>query len=377
MTIPMVNLTRQYQRLASEIEPLLLEVARSSHYVLGPQLQAFEADISHYLDTPHAIGVGSGSDALTIALNALQLGAGDEVITTGFTFVGTAEAIVHSGATPVFVDIERDTYNIDPQRVLEAITPRTRAVIAVHLYGQSAELDALAALCRDHDLALVEDCAQALGAEYHGQRAGTHGIIGCFSFYPSKNLGAFGDGGLLCTADDTLAERIRQLRNHGSRQHYDHVQTGYTSRLDELQAAVLRVKLQRLDHWNRQRAALAEHYRYRLAGSGLRLPKTAPGRTHVYQQYTIATAQRDRLKDRLAQQGIASAIHYARPLHRQPVFAPRHGHQSLPVAEQAAAEVLCLPLCPALQLDEVDRICDVLLQAITEKEADHGHVRTA
>ncbi|MCX7672102.1 MAG: DegT/DnrJ/EryC1/StrS family aminotransferase [Thiobacillaceae bacterium] len=360
MNIPMVDLKAEYALLRAELEPAVLEVLASAHYIGGPNVRAFEQEVAAYCGVKHAISCASGTDALLLALRACDIGPGDEVITTPFTFVATASTIAMCGARPVFVDIDRRTYNLDPARIEAAITPRTRAVVPVHLYGQPADLAPMAELCRRHGLKLIEDAAQSFGAEYGGRKSGAYGDVGCFSFYPSKNLGAFGDGGMVVTDDDALAERLRVLANHGSRVRYHHDLLGYNSRLDELQAAILRVKLKRIDDFNAARRRIAQAYNERLAGSAVETPYEDGKGLHVYHQYTLQSDRREAIQAALTAAGIASAIYYPVPLHRQALFADACQGLSLPVAEAAAQRVLSLPISPTLGEAQIERICAVV-----------------
>jgi dTDP-4-amino-4,6-dideoxygalactose transaminase len=346
MQIPMVDLQVQYQQLKGEIDRAIAAVLDTSHYILGPQGQAFEQEAAAYLGVKHAIGVSSGTDALHLALRAAGLGPGDEVITPPFTFIATAEAIAYVGATPVFVDIDPQTFNLDPALTARAVTGRTRAILPVHLFGQPADLVPLKQLCDEHGLLLIEDCAQSFGATYAGRQTGSWGALGCFSFFPSKNLGCYGDGGMIATSDDRLAEQVRMLRNHGSRVRYHHDIIGYNSRLDELQAAILRVKLRHIDRFNAQRRANAHYYSARLAQAGVTPPGEDGKGVHVYHQYTVLTDRRDAVQQSLTQAGCASAIYYPIPLHRQQVFAAACAGLTLPESDQAAARVLSLPIYP-------------------------------
>jgi dTDP-4-amino-4,6-dideoxygalactose transaminase len=324
-------------------------VLASGQYILGPETRAFEAEAASFLGVRHAVGVNSGTDALVIALRALGIGPGDEIITTPFTFIATAEAISHTGATPVFVDIDPETFNLDPDLAEAAITRRTRAILPVHLYGRPCDLDRLAGIAARNGLRLVEDCAQCFGAAWRGRRAGSWGSFGCFSFFPTKNLNTFGDGGLLATSDDGLAEAARMLRMHGARRKYFNEATGFNSRLDELHAALLRVKLPRLDAWNRWRAAAARRYRDLLESlPGIILPLEVPG--HVFHQYTIRIpgGVRDAVQASLAESGIGTMVYYPVPLHRLPVYQDRADGAACPEAERAAGEVLSLPIWPEI-----------------------------
>ncbi|HKL26599.1 MAG TPA: DegT/DnrJ/EryC1/StrS family aminotransferase [Desulfuromonadales bacterium] len=364
MQIPMVDLKIQYRQLKSEIDAAISKVLDSAHFVLGPEGTAFEQEIAVYLGVKHAVGVASGTDALHLALRAAGLGPGDEVITSPFTFIATAEAIAYVGAKPVFVDIEPDTFNIDVDRVAAAITPATRAILPVHLFGQPADLQPLAQICREHDLLLIEDCAQSCGARYGEKMTGSHGDQGCFSFFPSKNLGGFGDGGLVVTNRDDLAAEIRVLRSHGSRERYHHSLIGYNSRLDDLQAAILRVKLQHLDQFNARRRENAHRYSELLGELGIEVPYEDGKGTHVYHQFTILSDQRERLQKALFEAGVASAVYYPIPLHRQDVFLDICGNLAMPVSEQTARRVLSLPIFPELSEEQIQRVTGVIRAAL-------------
>jgi dTDP-4-amino-4,6-dideoxygalactose transaminase len=364
MRIPMVDLKAQYRHLKPEIDEAVQAVVASGQFVLGPAVAAFEREVAEYCGVRHAIAVASGTDALHLALRAADVGAGDEVVTTPFTFIATASAISYTGARPVFVDIDPATFNIDPALIEPAVTRNTRAILAVHLYGQPADLGPIRELCRARGLALIEDCAQSFGAEYGGRKCGAYGDMGCFSFYPSKNLGAYGDGGMVVTDDDTAAERLRQLRDHGRVAAYRHAMVGYNSRLDELQAAVLRVKLKRLDQYNRGRRGNARRYNERLADAGVATPVEDGKGLHVYHQYTIRTDRREAVRKALAVADIGSAIYYPVPLHRQEVYAACNAGISLPAAEAAAEEVLSLPMYPELTAEQIDEVAHVLRQAL-------------
>lgn len=356
MQIPMVDLQIQYQQLKGEIDAALTEVLASSHFILGPQGQAFEAEAAAYLGVKHAIGVSSGTDALHLALRAAGLGPGDEVITSPFTFIATAEAIAYVGATPVFVDIDPRTFNLDLERARGAITSRTRAILPVHLFGQPVDLMAFRQLCDDHGLLLIEDCAQSFGATVAGRQSGSWGEFGCFSFFPSKNLGCYGDGGMITTNDDRLAEQVRVLRNHGSKVRYHHHVIGYNSRLDELQAAILRVKLRHLDRFNRQRRANAHYYSARLEGCAATPPFEDGRGVHVYHQYTVLTDRREAIQKALTEAGCASAVYYPIPLHQQEVFLAQGSVSPRPVSERTARQVLSLPIYPELSEAQMDRV---------------------
>ena len=362
MSIPMLDLKAEYALFRDELLQRLATALESTQYILGPNVQALEQEVAAHLGVAHAVGCASGTDALHLALRALGIGRGDEVITSPFTFIGTSEAISYTGATPVFVDIRADTFNIDPAQVERAITPRTKAVMPVHLYGQAADLDAIVEICQRRGLRLIEDCAQSYGARYGGRMTGGFGEFGCFSFYPSKNLGAFGDGGMATTNDEALAAEVRVYRNHGSRVRYHHHVIGYNSRLDEIQAVILRVKLQYLEDFNTRRRAIAHAYNDRLAGCVV-TPVEAPNRVHVYHQYTIRSPHRDAIQKALGEASIGSMIYYPVPLHRQEVYADLCQGVRLPISEAVASEVVSLPIFPQMTLDQVDRVCEVVRAA--------------
>jgi len=368
VNVPMLDLVAEFNELEPELSAALRGVVASGQFILGSQVAAFEAEVARYLGIAHAVAVANGTDALHLALRAAAIGPGDEVVTPAFTFAATAEAIVHAGALPVFADIDPSSYNLDPASLEAAITPATRAVIVVHLYGQTADLAAIGAICERHGLTLIEDCAQAIGADFDGRRAGAWGALGCFSFYPTKNLGAYGDAGMVVTGDARLADRVRMLRHHGSRIAYRHELVGYNSRLDELQAAILRVKLKHLARMNARRRAHAAAYRRRLAGAPFALPAEHGRGEHVYHQFTIRAAGRDALREALTARGIATAIYYPVPLHRQPAFERQPGHPSLPASERAAREVVSLPIYPQLTEGAVQSVCEALLAAAVGEE---------
>jgi dTDP-4-amino-4,6-dideoxygalactose transaminase len=361
--IPLLDLRAQYASIRAEVEQAVRRVLESQQCILGPDVAALEEEIAAYCGTKHAVGCGSGTDALLLALRALDIGPGDEVLTTPFTFFATAGAVANVGARPVFADIDPRTFNLDPAAARDALRrhPRVKAILPVHLFGLCAAMDEFLAMAAERGIAVIEDAAQAIGAEHRGRRAGSMGAIGCFSFFPTKNLGGAGEGGILTTSDGRLAERLRALRVHGSRVRYYHDEVGTNSRLDTLQAAILRVKLKRLEQWTARRIAHAGLYRKTLAelGAPVRAPELPawPSR-HVYHQFVIRAPQRDRLRRWLAGQGIASEIYYPLPLHRQKCFL-HLGYEpgALPESERAAAEVLALPIYPELEPEQVARIC--------------------
>jgi dTDP-4-amino-4,6-dideoxygalactose transaminase len=351
----MVDPAAEYRLLKADIDAAVGRVLASGRYVLGPEGEALEREIAAYVGAPHAVGCNSGTDALHLPLVALGVGSGDEVVVPAFTFFATAEAVSYTGATPVFADIDARTFNLSIDSLKEKVTSRTRAVIAVHLFGQCAALEEIAAFCLDRGLALIEDCAQALGAQYQGRRAGGWGDFGCFSFYPTKNLAAAGDAGMITAKNKKHEETLRMLRHHGSRQTYLHERVGWNSRLDELQAAVLRVKLRRLDEFNAARRRVAQRYRERL--KGVQLPAEDARGTHVYHQFTVRSERRDAIREALAREGIAASIFYPIPLHRQPAYEASNRGVELPASEAAAKTVLSLPINPLLDDASVDRIC--------------------
>jgi dTDP-4-amino-4,6-dideoxygalactose transaminase len=353
--IQFLNLKRQYASIQPEIEAAALSVLRSGRYVLGDEVAALEEEFAAYCRTRHAIAVNSGTSALHLALLAAGVTAGDEVITTPFTFVATAAAIRYVGARPVFVDIDPATFTIDPARIERALTPRTRAIVPVHLYGQMADMDSILMIAAKHGLTVVEDACQAHGGLYYGQRAGSLGLSGCFSFYPGKNLGACGEGGIIVTSDDEQARLIRMLRDWGQDRRYHHVLEGYNYRMDGIQGAVLRVKLRHLETWTEARRSRAQLYSQLLANAPVDVPREAPGRRHVWHIFAVTTRHREQLKKMLAREGVETGLHYPTPVHLQPAYAAL-GHRpgDFPAAEAAANSVLSLPLYPELSMREVE-----------------------
>jgi dTDP-4-amino-4,6-dideoxygalactose transaminase len=363
--IPQLDLRAQYEAIGGEIEAAVVAVLRSGQFVLGPAAESFERAVAAYVGVPHAIAVASGSDALLLALMALDVGPGDEVVTTPFSFFATVSAITRLGATPVLADISPRDFLIDPAAVAAAVTSRTRCILPVHLFGQCADMTALDAIARPRRLAIVEDAAQAIGATRAGQPAGGIGDLGCFSFYPTKNLGAAGDAGLVTALDPRLAERVRRLRVHGSERRYEHLEVGINSRMDAIQAAVLEVKLGHLERWTEARRRCAAIYDELFAaarlGEVVALPAVAEGARHIFHQYVVRALRRDELRSALAAAGIGTAVYYPIPLHLQPCFADlgyRRG--DLPVAERAAEEVLALPMYPELRRDQQVRVVDAI-----------------
>ena len=370
MSIPLVDLKAQYKQIEDEINEAIQGVVRSGQFILGPEVEAFESEMATYCDTKYAIGVASGTDALQLALLACGIKPGDEVITTPFTFIATAETIAKCGATPVFADIDPKTYNIDPVKLESKINNKTKAILPVHLYGQPVDINPILDLARRYELKIVEDCAQALGAEYKGKKVGSLGDVGCLSFFPSKVLGAYGDGGMIVTNDPDIAERARILRNHGCKEKYYHLIPGFNSRLDSLQAAILRVKLRHLNEWielRRQKASLYCQPLERV--DGIKPPYVAPYSYHIFNYYTIRLnlrSKRDKLKEFLSSQDVATAIYYPLSLHLQEVYKPLGYRPSdFPRSEQAQEEVLSLPIYPELedqQIKETVRLIKVFCE---------------
>jgi UDP-N-acetyl-3-dehydro-alpha-D-glucosamine 3-aminotranferase len=364
--IPMVNLKAQYSEIQDEILSGFAETLDNCSFILGPNVQAFEKEAADYLGVKHAIGCASGTDALHLALRAVGIGPGDEVITSAFTFIATAEAIKYVGATPVFVDVDPGTFNITPENILKAITPKTKAVMPVHLFGQPADLYAIKAICEKHDLKLIEDCAQSFGATVSSQQTGSFGDAAGFSFFPSKNLGCFGDGGLVVTNCDDTAAKIKQYRNHGSDVRYYHDVVGYNSRLDELQAVVLRAKLKRIDQYNSARRHAAHLYSELMADLPLTTPYEDGVGVHVYHQYTLLCDRRDEVMKALQDKQIGCAIYYPVPLHQQNVFKDECEGLSLPVTESIAAHCFSLPICANLSDETVKQVASVIRTALSD-----------
>ncbi len=357
--IPFVDLKAQYASIKTEVNAAIQGVLESCQFTLGSEVAAFEEEFAAYSQARFGIGVNTGTSALHLALLAAGVGRGDEVITVPFTFIATASAIDYTGATPVFVDIDPKTFTMDPARIEAAITPKTKAIIPVHLYGQAADMDPILEIARRHKLVVIEDAAQAHGAEYKGRRAGSIGDMGCFSFYPGKNLGAYGEGGMVTTSNPEYTRTLRMLRDWGAEKKYHHVLKGYNFRLEGLQGAVLRVKLRYLEGWTEARRTAAGHYDRLLAGSGVPTPAQMPYARHVYHVYAIRTLERAAWQKALNDKGIQSGIHYPIPVHLQPAFAEL-GHKvgDFPHSERAANEVLSLPMFPELtqsQCEEVSR----------------------
>jgi dTDP-4-amino-4,6-dideoxygalactose transaminase len=379
-TIPMLDLRAQYESIAPEIRAAVDEVFAAQQFVLGPQCEALEHEISQACGTRHGVGVASGTEALELALHSCGVRAGDEVIVPAFTFIATGSAVSALGARPVFADIEPTTFNLDPAEIETRITPRTRAIVVVHLFGLAADMDPILAIAAKHGIPVIEDNAQSLGASYRGRKTGSMGRLGCLSFYPSKNLGAYGDAGMIVTDDEKLAARLRALRNHGQTGRYVSTERGWNSRLDEMQAAVLRVKLRHLADWTAARQAHARSYDSLLHDlPGVTLPRVPAGREHVYYLYTICVKDRaagndpggetrsDVVQQRLAERGVASVVYYPVPLHLQPLYSSLGGKPGdLRVSERAAREVLSIPLYPELTPAQVERVAQAVRDALRD-----------
>jgi dTDP-4-amino-4,6-dideoxygalactose transaminase len=349
LQVPLVDLAAQFRAIEPEVRAAIDRVLTNTSFILGDEVGQFESAFAAHVGAQGAVGVASGTAALELSLRALGIGEGDEVITTAHTFIATAEAISNAGARPVFADIDASTYNIDPNHVETLITPRTRAIVPVHLYGQPADLPALMSIAERHELRVIEDAAQAHGAEIDGRRCGGIGHLACFSFYPGKNLGAYGDAGAVTGNDPALLDRVRSLRDHGRTTKYEHVEIGFAERMDALQAAILAAKMPHLEAWTDARRAAAARYDHLLEGADLTTPEVARNVRHVYHLYVVRSVERDALHARLKSNGVGAGIHYPIPLHRQPAYvALGYGDVSLPVTEKAAAEVLSLPIYPEI-----------------------------
>lgn len=369
-TIPMLDLGAQFRSIEGEIRGAIDRVLESQHFILGPEVAALEKEVSQFCDTRYGVGVASGTDALILALAASGIGDGDEVIVPSFSFIATADCVSLLRATPVFVDIDPVTFCIDPAQVGKKITARTKAIIPVHLYGQAANMDPILDIARQHNLKVIEDNAQAIGATYNGRKTGSMGDMGCISFFPSKNLGGYGDGGMIVTDSEELYGRLRSLRAHGATKKYFSIEQGWNSRLDEIQAAILRVKLRHLDSWaegRRSRADLYDHYFESV--SGVVAPKRADHGTHVFHQYTVRVQNRDAVNKALAARGVPSMVYYPVPIHLQPIYVAL-GYQkgALPASEQASEEVLSLPIYPELTDDQIEYVAETLADVIEGRQ---------
>lgn len=365
--VPFVDLKAQYHSIRDEVRTAVDNVFESTQFVLGDAVEKFERDFAAYLGVKHVLGVGSGLDALRLALEAAGVGAGDEVIIPANTFIATALAVSGTGAKPVLVDCREDTYQIDPELIEQAITPSTKVIMPVHLYGQAADITAITEIARNHRLEVIEDAAQAHGARFQGQRCGTFGLAGCFSFYPGKNLGAYGDGGAIATNDDDFAKRVNSLRNYGQKQKYVHVEKGTNSRLDTVQAAILNIKLRHLDDWNAARRAHAAIYSDSLAKDFV-VPALDPRSEHIFHLYVVRTPKREELQKHLAALGIQTGIHYPIPIHLQEAYRDLgHSKGSFPVTEKLADEIVSLPMFPELTPNQIELVLDALASFRAER----------
>jgi UDP-2-acetamido-2-deoxy-ribo-hexuluronate aminotransferase len=362
--IPMVDLKKQFRTIKDEVFDVLAEILESSHYILGPNVSNFEKRVARYHSVREAVGVASCTDALHLSIDALGIGEGDEIITTPFTFFATVESILYTGATPVFVDIQPDTLNIDTRLIEAGVTKRTKAILPVHLFGNPADMGDILRIAKKYRLKVIEDCAQSFGARLNGKKTGSFGDTGCFSFYPSKNLGGYGDGGMIVINESRMADRIRELRNHGSSGSYRHTRVGFNSRLDEIQAGILLVKLRHIDAYNRMRRRNAGLYTSLLSDT-IKCPVEKKGAYHVFHQYTIMSKKRDTIQKGLKEHGISSVVYYPVPLHLQSALrflGYRRG--DFPVAEKAAREVLSLPMYPELEERTIKKIARIIRQVV-------------
>lgn len=365
--VPMLDLAAQYRPIQYEIQAAINRVLESQHFILGPEVKALEQEVARYCGRQFAVGVASGTDALILALCACGVGPGDEVIVPSFTFIATADSVSILGARPVFVDIDPITFCIDPEQIAKKITSKTKAIVPVHLYGQVADMDPILALAAKHNLFVVEDTAQAIGATYKGRKAASMGDLGCLSFFPSKNLGGYGDGGMIVTDSEDFAKKLQSLRAHGTTKKYFSEVQGWNSRLDEIQAAILRVKLRHLDNWGSRRRERATYYEQLLHQQvpSVVTPATASSRDHVFHQYTVRVQRRDAISKALAERGIASTVYYPVPIHIQPIYASLgYKHGDLPESERAADEVLSLPIYPELTNTQIESVVSSLAEVV-------------
>lgn len=362
--IPFVNLKEEYQVLAEELNLKINTILENGFFILGDEVRKFEEEFSDYMGNGYAVGVNSGSDALFLAIRSLGIGSGDEVITVSHTYISSVDAIIRNDAKPIFVDIDKNTYCMDASQVEEKITENTRAILPVHLYGHPADMDSLGEIAEKHDLFIIEDACQAHAAEYNGIKVGNFGDLGCFSFYPTKNLGAYGDGGMIVTDDVELAELLKQYRNYGQSQKYYHDFQGFNSRLDEIQAGILRVKLKYLEDWNKKRRKIAEIYNNHLKDSDLVLPVEQKGNKHVFHLYVIRCKNRDNLREKLFKKGVQTQIHYPVPVHNQKAYLHCNENVDLSMTEKVCGEILSLPMNPFLDDDEVIYICEMIEDAV-------------
>jgi len=360
--ISMVDLKKQHENIKAEIKSALEEVISNADFIDGPNVKLFEHEVQKYLNISHAITCASGTDALHLALRAINIKPGDEIITTAFSFASTAEAIKYTGAKIVFADIDIKTFNIDPASIHEMITEKTRAIIPVHLYGYPCDLSSIQKIIKDKNIRIVEDCAQSFGSSIAGKKTGTIGVVGCFSFYPSKNLGCYGDGGMMITSSDKVYNKLSALKNHGSTEKYQHDILGFNSRLDEIQAAVLRINLKHIDQYNNQRKNIAKLYNELLLNVGDIQTPVNDSNEHIYHQYTITSNKRNEIQQELARKDIATAIYYPNPLHKQVAFKNSTNNYSLKNTEIVCEKCLSLPMHPELEKNQVERVCDAIKQ---------------
>lgn len=364
--IPLMDMVAQYRSIKNEIDEAIRQVLEAGQFILGPNVAALEKEVATYLGVKRGVGVASGTDALLLAMRALEIGPGDEVIVPSYTFFATAGAVLLAGATPVCVDVEPQNYTIDVQQIATRITPKTKAIIPVHLYGHPADMTTVLEIARTHGLRVIEDNAQAFGAEYRGRKTGSIGDVACLSFFPSKNLGGYGDGGMIVTNDDQVADRIRMLRAHGWRKKYFPEMLGYNSRLDELQAAILRVKLRHIDDWNKRRRYLAGKYNERFAGTDIRVPSEAADALHAYHLYVIEVDERERVQQQLKEQGIPTAVYYPQPLHLAAPLA-QYGYRrgDFPISERASERTLSIPFYPEMTEEQLNTVADKVEHVIS------------
>jgi dTDP-4-amino-4,6-dideoxygalactose transaminase len=362
MNVPLLDLVAQYEEIKPEMDAAIQRVVSSGYFILGPEVKAAEEEVAAYLGVDYGIGVASGTDALLLALRALNIGPGDEVILPAYSFFATVGVILHVGATPVFVDVDAQDYCIDIAQTRAAVTDKTKAIIPVHLYGQAADMDAINEIAKEHNLSVIEDNAQAFGAEYKGKKTGALGDIGCISFFPSKNLGAYGDGGMVVTNNPELAEKVRMLRMHGWKKKYFPEMLGYNSRLDAIQAAVIRTKLPHIDRWNDRRREVAHQYSAALAAeANIQAPYEAPNRKHVYHLYILQIPNRDELQAHLKEAGISTSVYYPQPLHlAEPCKAYGYKEGDFPIAEKASAETVAIPVYPEISDEQIEYVVEMV-----------------
>jgi len=358
--IPMLDLKLQYATLKNEIDTAVADVLQNTHFIMGPNVGQFESEVALYLGVKHAISCNSGTDALHLALRACDIGENDEVITTPFSFAATAEAIAYVGATPVFVDIDPETYNISTNAIEVAITSKTKAILPVHIFGQIANMQKIVKIAKDNNLKIIEDCAQSFGAELNKQQTGSFGDAGCFSFFPSKNLGCYGDGGLFTTNSDEIAEHFMLLKSHGSKVRNQHEIVGWNSRLDELQAAILRIKLKHIDEFNKNRIAIAKKYNELLLSASISIPTFEENKSHVFHQYTLLSKNRDAISEQLKIENIGHAVYYPMPLSEQPAFSSISRAKSLNITQDICSKCISLPIFPEMSDQQIEKVVDTV-----------------